>query len=293
MKKYGVLLVLLCTAVQGAAGVHHVRRGETLWGLSRRYGITVNAMRRANPALAGRALRAGMRLHIPEKHARQQTPRSRTPVRQGTPAPQGRAGVWYQVKAGDSWWSLSRRFGTSVAALRSMNGDRALLKGQRIRIAGQPDRIAVAHSSRPARQHNVIRKTRGAYFGSIPANLRIQLSWPLKGPIVEQFGLGNKWISNGITIRQSSGRMVRAAAGGVVAFQGHKRGYGRMVIIRHANNIYSVYTNLGEVRVQSGQRIERQSPIGTTGALSSVGGHGLHFELYYRTKPVNPVRYLG
>lgn len=45
---------------------HRVRSGETLWELSRRYGVSVTALREANPFLSGRPLRAGDHLRVPE-----------------------------------------------------------------------------------------------------------------------------------------------------------------------------------------------------------------------------------
>ncbi|MFQ5664602.1 MAG: LysM peptidoglycan-binding domain-containing protein [Terriglobia bacterium] len=45
--------------------VHRVRWGETLWELARRYRVSVAALRRANPYLHSRQLRAGDRLLIP------------------------------------------------------------------------------------------------------------------------------------------------------------------------------------------------------------------------------------
>jgi LysM repeat protein len=46
--------------------VHRVRSGDTLWGLSQRYRVSVNELRRANPQLSSRELRAGDDLLIPE-----------------------------------------------------------------------------------------------------------------------------------------------------------------------------------------------------------------------------------
>jgi len=46
--------------------LHRVRSGDTLWGLSRRYRISVNELRRANPYLSSRQLRAGDEVLIPE-----------------------------------------------------------------------------------------------------------------------------------------------------------------------------------------------------------------------------------
>jgi membrane-bound lytic murein transglycosylase D len=53
--------------VSGAGGqVHRARWGDTLWNLSRRYGVSVGDLERANPFLSSRQLQAGDQLIIPE-----------------------------------------------------------------------------------------------------------------------------------------------------------------------------------------------------------------------------------
>lgn len=55
-------------AARGRSGkiIHRVRWGETLWELARHYQVSVHDLRRANPYLLGRQLRAGDRLVIPQ-----------------------------------------------------------------------------------------------------------------------------------------------------------------------------------------------------------------------------------
>ena len=53
-------------ARDSGARLHRVRRGETLWDLSRRYGVSMAAIREANPFLEERELRAGDTLRLPE-----------------------------------------------------------------------------------------------------------------------------------------------------------------------------------------------------------------------------------
>ena len=57
----------VAAASSGVAGerVHRVRSGETLMGLAKRYGVSVQALREANGMSAGDALRAGVTLRIP------------------------------------------------------------------------------------------------------------------------------------------------------------------------------------------------------------------------------------
>jgi LysM repeat protein len=53
------------TALSASARQHQVRRGETLTGLAKRYGVSVQALREANGLSSGEALRAGVTLKIP------------------------------------------------------------------------------------------------------------------------------------------------------------------------------------------------------------------------------------
>jgi membrane-bound lytic murein transglycosylase D len=48
-----------------AAKTHIVRRGETLGGLARRYGVSIQALREANGIAEQETLRAGIALRIP------------------------------------------------------------------------------------------------------------------------------------------------------------------------------------------------------------------------------------
>ena len=53
------------TTAQTTTRTHQARRGDTLWDLSRRYGISISTLRRANSFLYRRGLRVGDRLTIP------------------------------------------------------------------------------------------------------------------------------------------------------------------------------------------------------------------------------------
>ncbi len=91
-----------------------VRSGDSLWLIAQRYGTTVNAIRQAN-GLTSDALRIGQVLKIP--------------VSQGPY-------VEYTVRSGDTLWLLSRRYGTTVEAIRQANGltSNVLQIGQVLRI---------------------------------------------------------------------------------------------------------------------------------------------------------------
>ena len=81
--------------------------GETLWSISSRFGTSVYALRSANN-LTSDILSIGQTLLIPAAGVK-------------PAAPEPAAATPYTVVAGDTLWSISSRFGTSVSALRSAN----------------------------------------------------------------------------------------------------------------------------------------------------------------------------
>ena len=92
-----------------------VRAGDTLWELSRRYGTTVDAIKRLN-GLTSDILYIGQVLKIPTSETSSY--------------------FEYTVRAGDTLWELSRRYGTTVDAIKSLNGltSDALYIGQVLKI---------------------------------------------------------------------------------------------------------------------------------------------------------------
>lgn len=109
---------------------YRVRRGDSLTVIAQRFGTSVKAIQRLND-LAGTRIYAGQVLRIPGLRrasagrggsARSQTA-GRGAANSASPAPER-----YRVRRGDSLSLIARRFGTSVGAIRQMNG----LRGSRI-----------------------------------------------------------------------------------------------------------------------------------------------------------------
>ena len=84
------------------SGVYYtVKRGDTLWGIARRTGSTVEKIVAANNIKNPDLIYAGEVFLIPEKTD---------------------AGVYYTVRAGDTLWGIAQRFGSSVSAVVEANG---------------------------------------------------------------------------------------------------------------------------------------------------------------------------
>jgi lipoprotein NlpD len=89
------------------------------------------------------------------------------------------------------------------------------------------------------------------------------------------------------------GQPVRAACAGRVAYVGNGiRGYGNLIIIKHAENLLTAYAHTRELAVHEGQDVLGGQVIAQMG----TGPHqiaALYFEVRLNGKPVNPLPYLA
>ena len=94
---------------------HRVRRGESLWSIARKYGVSVYALKRANRIRRARYIRPGQVLVIPVgagSRMRYTKRNSRIKVtRKG----------YHRVKEGETLWSIARAYGVSVSAIKRAN----------------------------------------------------------------------------------------------------------------------------------------------------------------------------
>lgn len=115
--------------------------------------------------------------------------------------------------------------------------------------------------------------------------------WPAKGKVIGQFSLseqGNK----GIDIANSPGTPILASAVGKVVYTGNAlRGFGNLIIIKHTDAYLTAYAHNRKILVKEqdwvrpGQQIAEMGSSGTSQTM-------LHFEIRYKGKSVDPLRFL-
>ena len=115
--------------------------------------------------------------------------------------------------------------------------------------------------------------------------------WPTKGNIIDGFSAsegGNK----GIDIAGSRGQAVVSTAAGRVVYAGNAlRGYGNLIIIKHNDDYLSAYAHNDTMLVREQQEVTAGQKIATMGSTGTSSVR-LHFEIRYKGKSVNPLRYL-
>jgi len=88
------------------------------------------------------------------------------------------------------------------------------------------------------------------------------------------------------------GATIVTTAPGKVTYAGTKGGYGRVVEIDHGNGFKTRYGHMNSIAVKTGQEVAIGQKIGTMGSTGRSTGPHLHYEVYYRGKAYDPIKFL-
>lgn len=118
---------------------------------------------------------------------------------------------------------------------------------------------------------------------------KIYLSYlpPLKNSIeiISKYGkryhpiLKKRSFHSGVDIKCKAGTEVLSISEGVVVKAGYDKGYGYHIIIKHKDNIETLYAHLSKINVKKGQSINLNESIGLSGRSGRATGAHLHFEM--------------
>ncbi|MCF3972902.1 M23 family metallopeptidase [Paracoccus salsus] len=217
------------------------------------------------------------------------------------------------VAAGETVWSIARKYGVSVQDVASWNGLPASMSvrvGQRliVPVAGQeapnPVRTTTApgtgsptprppSSTEPLpRQDTTPAATPapeapatdlGATRTAASGSGRFQM--PVTGAIIRVYEKGK---NDGIDIAAAAGTPVKAAGSGTVAAITRDTAGVPIIVLRHDGGLMTVYTGLDRLDVSKGQSLSAGQTLGTAG-----NGGFVHFEVRRGFESVDPEDYLG
>ncbi|MES0860916.1 M23 family metallopeptidase [Ruegeria sp. SCPT10] len=103
---------------------------------------------------------------------------------------------------------------------------------------------------------------------------------------------GGRRMHNGVDFAGPQGTDIFATADGVVSHAGWQSGFGRLVKIKHAFGIETLYAHNTKINVKVGQRVSRGDHIADMGSTGRSTGTHLHYEVRVNGKPVNPMTYI-
>ena len=132
-----------------------------------------------------------------------------------------------------------------------------------------------------------------AALAAAPARLtpkprRPKFRWPLIGELLKAKD------GAGIDIAAREGEPVHAAGDGEVIYASDElASYGRMIVIRHADDYVTTYAHLSDMAAAKGDKVKRGQIIGKAGKTGDAKTPALHFELRKGDKSLAPVGYLS
>lgn len=287
-------------------GRYRVASGDSLYGISRRFGLPIRAVIDANNLQPPYALTIGQELTVP------------------------RAQV-HEVAAGDTVYSIARHYDVDRSELVRLNaiqppytipvGQKLILPTPGSAVEAAPAPVEVAYSppqaplgeagpaveaapppaptveTAPPPAPAPKAKSRDAVRAALanPPERAGAFLWPVQGPVLSSYGAKSGGEHNdGINIAAPRGTPVRAAENGVVAYAGEElKGFGRLLLVKHADGWVTAYAHNEDLLVAAGDSVRQGQTIATVGSSGHVDRPQLHFELRRGTRAVDPTAQLS
>ena len=129
---------------------------------------------------------------------------------------------------------------------------------------------------------------------AVPETADIDVSkfaMPVPGYITSPYGYRRRFrrMHKGVDLKVNIGDTVRAAFDGRVRITNfERRGYGYYVVLRHTNDLETVYGHLSKFLVEPDQYVKAGQPIALGGSTGRSPGPHLHFETRYMGYAINP-----
>jgi len=192
---------------------------------------------------------------------------------------------YHHVSGGESWSAIAHKYKVPVEELQKYNTsvlDKGLKPGTKVYIPFE-------ESPYWDEDYQDERDPASSEVGSAGP----VFSWPLKGYVSSGFGRRRGKDHEGIDIPARKGAPVLSARSGHVIYAGNRiKGYGNLVVVRHADSFSTVYAHLSKIDVKKGQFVSRGQLVGKVGRTGHARGNHLHFEVRNQQTAVNPLLYL-
>ena len=213
--------------------------------------------------------------------SRQVTWEPRSVVKVGADLNQeGFGGVYHKVDAGQTLWRIASTYKVDLETLQWVNDveDVTDLRVGRVLFIPGADKVLAVTPHRP---------------DETPSRARLSIIWPMKGRTTSHYGPRGDREHKGLDLAAPTGTPVKASADGKVAYSGDgMRGYGKVVVIKHASELSTVYAHNSKLLVRMGERVKQGQMIARVGQTGLATGPHLHFEVRRRGVHENPMDFL-
>ncbi|MGL5124426.1 MAG: peptidoglycan DD-metalloendopeptidase family protein [Fusobacteriaceae bacterium] len=248
-------------------------KGDNIAALAKRYNIKEDVLRYNNPKM-GNILRIGSKIKVPSEN-----------------------GIFYSVKKGDSLGRIASGFKIKIERIREYNNivGNNIGVGEKLFIKDPYIKIEVPKPTMVPKTRITAKKTRASRTIAKTAGFRMPIKYSgVTSPYGNRFHpvLKRYILHAGVDLRAKYITLY-AAKEGIVKSAMTQSGYGKIIIITHANGYETRYAHLNSYNVKVGQKVASGEIIGQTGNTGRSTGPHLHFEIRKNGKTLDPMRALG
>jgi murein DD-endopeptidase MepM/ murein hydrolase activator NlpD len=263
--------------------LHRIRKGENLWSIAKKYNTDYKNIISVNNINNPNRLNPGNTILVPNRN-----------------------GINHKILKNETLTGISRKYKIKKNTITAHNKikNEIIREGKYIFIpdASEPE-IKISKSSvKNSKTTNIVypedEEPGDIPSGRLTGNDRQKFIWPISGGITSSFGKRINPISNksnfhcGLDISAAIDTPVKASADGETIFSGWKKGYGRVVILKHSDGYITVYAHNKTNIANSGDQIRQGEILAYSGISGAVTGPHLHFEIRKYLTPLNPLRLL-
>ena len=255
--------------------MHVVAPKETLISIAKLYGKSRTDIARANGIKPAGSLRVGQRLTIPG------VAQSKIKTAAGAPAAQ---------PLGKPESTLTPPKAAAAPSPKPAPVQKVADAKPAAAKTGEPVATARMATSAADAAADANKDAASSNTGAVPS-----FRWPVRGRVITGYGAKTNGQQNdGINLAVPEGTSVKAAEDGIVAYSGNElKGYGNLLLVRHANGYVTAYAHASELKVKRGETVKRGQIIALAGQTGTVNSPQLHFEIRKGSTPVDPMQYLS
>jgi len=268
--------VLLLSGSVFAETVHLVKKGDTLYGISKKYQITVSELRAANNLSENDVLKAGQKLVIPNADLEAAATLASSSTNTQTVKTSGKTEV-YTVQKGDTLYGIAKKHNVKVSELYAVNGmtqNDVLKFGQKIKIPVDDG------SESPLDIKDVDPRV---YRESSSAK---GLKWPVVNPTVTYV----KGKVSGVQLTSAAKENVTNIHAGTVVYTGFYRGFGNVVFVQSKTGLVYAYTGLSSIKVKNGTYVVFGDVLGKAGVDSITKKNGIMLMVIQNGEYIDPAK---
>jgi len=233
---------------------YKVASGDTVEGISKRFGLSMDAVIASNNLRNVRFMKAGENLRIPNMD-----------------------GIPYTVKSGDSYSKIAAAQGVPLEAILDANE----IQSDEIRTG------TVLFIPGAKMDKADLRRALGTFFiWPLTGKLTSGFGWRFD-PFT-----GARSFHAGLDISTPMGSPVKVATDGRVSSMGYNSVYGNFLIVSHADNYQTMYAHLSRIVVKNGVSVNQGTIIARSGNSGRSTGPHLHFSVYKNGRAISPLEVL-